>query len=388
MNPRKLKIKTALQVLLIIILLLAFTGCTNASITTDSNSGSIGKTSDLQVHFIDVGQGDCTLITSDGKAMLIDAGNNDKGTLVQSYLQNQGISTLDVVICTHGDSDHSGGIDVILTKFDCKTVIMPDTDKVMSNTKTFRDVLSAMKSKGYKNTPPVVGDTFPLGNATVTIVAPNSYEYGDNPNDYSVGILVQNGDNRFLFTGDAEEAAEADILNNGIDISADVFKVAHHGANTANTDEFLEAISPAYAVISCGEGNSYGHPRAEVLNKLRSGDTKVFRTDEQGTIVATSDGTDITWNCSPSDTWQAGEPTGNSSDNKTETEDAYNAGTSNNSDIDNSIDIKELKVYVTDSGSKYHLAGCSYLSESSNELSLEEAKKEGYMPCSKCNPPE
>ena len=89
------------------------------------------EASDLQVHFIDVGQGDCTLITSDGEAMLIDAGNNDKGTLVQSYLQKQGISTLDVVICTHGDSDHSGGIDVVLTKFDCKKVIMPDTDKVV-----------------------------------------------------------------------------------------------------------------------------------------------------------------------------------------------------------------------------------------------------------------
>ena len=383
MNSRKQKIKKSFYVLTIIILLLTFTGCSNTTITTDSNSSPRGVTSDLQVHFIDVGQGDCTLITSDGKAMLIDAGNNDKGTLVQSYLQKQDISTLDVVICTHGDSDHSGGIDVILTKFDCKTVIMPDTDKVMSDTKTFRDVLSAMKSKSYKNTLPVVGDTFPLGNATVTIIAPNSYDYGDNPNDYSVGILVQNGDNRFLFTGDAEEAAEADILNNGIDISADVFKVAHHGANTANTDAFLEAINPTYAVISCGEGNTYGHPRAEVLNNLRAAATKVFRTDEQGTIVATSDGTDITWNCSPSDSWKAGEPTGNSTGNKAETESGSNSSTANNS-----LDIEEFKVYVTDSGSKYHLAGCTYLSESSNELLLKEAKKEGYTPCSKCNPPD
>lgn len=383
MNSRKLKIKKSLQVLTIIILLLAFTGCSSTTITTDSNSSSNMDASDLQVHFIDVGQGDCTLIISDGKAMLIDAGNNDKGTLVQAYLQKQGIFTLDVVICTHGDSDHSGGIDVVLTKFDCKTVIMPDTDKVMSDTKTFRDVLSAMKSKGYKNTLPVVGDTFQLGKASVTIISPNSYDYGDNSNNYSVGILVQNGDNRFLFTGDAEEAAEADILTNGIDISADVFKVAHHGANTANTDEFLEAINPTYAVISCGEDNTYGHPRAEVLNKLRAADTKVFRTDEQGTIVATSDGTDIIWNCSPSDSWKAGEPTGNSSGNKAETESGNNSSTANGS-----LDIEEFKVYVTDSGSKYHLADCTYLSKSSKELSLKEAKKEGFTPCSKCNPPD
>lgn len=382
MNTRKQKITKSLPIFITLLLLLAFHGCTSAPVNTSNNNSSAGKASDLQVHFIDVGQGDCTLIISDGKAMLIDAGNNDKGTLVQSYLQQQGISTLDIVICTHGDSDHSGGIDVILTKFDCKTIIMPDTKKVMSDTKTFRDVLSAMKSKGYKNTLPVVGDTFELGNATITIIAPNSYDYGDNPNDYSVGVLVQNGDNRFVFTGDAEEAAEADILNNGIDISADVFKVAHHGANTANTDEFLDAINPTYAVISCGEGNSYGHPRAGVLNKLRAADVKVFRTDEQGTIVATSNGIDITWNSSPSDTWQAGEPTGKSSGTKGETDDINSLITYNSSDID------KLKVYVTDSGSKYHLAGCSYLSESSNELSLDKAKKEGYTPCSKCNPPE
>lgn len=292
MKKNKIKIFRLLPLLLTLLLAI------NTFIYgNNSTSTSKDELSEMQVHFIDVGQGDCTLITSGGEAMLIDAGNNDKGTLVQSYLQKQGISTLDIVICTHGDSDHSGGMDVILYKFDCKTVIMPDTSKVMNDTATFRDVLSTMKAKNYKNTVPVVGDEYKLGSARVTIIAPNSYEYGDNKNNYSVGVLVQNGENRFIFTGDAEAEAEADILHNNSNITADVYKVAHHGSRTSTTKGLLDAINPVYAVISCGEDNPYGHPHPETMRRLRKSRIKVFRTDEQGTIIATSDGKNITWNC-------------------------------------------------------------------------------------------
>ena len=140
-------------------------------------------------------------------------------------------------------------------------------------------------------------------------MAPNG-EYGDNANDYSVGILLEHGENRFLLTGDAEEDSEADMLDNGIDLSADVLKAAHHGSRTANTEAFLERVNPEYVVISCGEGNSYGHPHAEVLNRIREMGIKVFRTDEEGTVVATSDGAGITFNVPPSESWQAGEPKG------------------------------------------------------------------------------
>ncbi len=258
---------------------------------------------ELKVHFIDVGQGDATLITCDGQSMLIDAGNNSKGTQVQNYLQSQGIDTLDYVVGTHPDADHIGGLDVILYKFDCGTVILPP---VANDTKTYDDVVATMKNKSYSATAPTVGDTYTLGSATFTIVAPVG-SYGSNLNDWSVAILLQNGSNRFLFTGDAGEASEADMLASGVDLSADVYKVAHHGSNTATTDAFLASVNPSYGVISVGEGNSYGHPNAAVLNKLRAAGVSVFRTDEQGTIVATSDGTHITWNCTPSETWKAGE---------------------------------------------------------------------------------
>ena len=311
---------------------------------------------ELEVHFLDVGQGDATLIACDGHYMLIDAGNNDKGTLVQSYLEQQGVETLDYVIGTHPDADHIGGLDVILYKFDCGTVILPEVE---NDTRTYEDVIRVLEEKDYPVTDPVVGDTYTLGGASFTIIAPNG-DYGDDLNDWSVGILLQNGENRFLFTGDAGEQAEQDILANGIDISADVYKASHHGSNTASSEAFIQAVSPEYAVISVGEGNQYGHPHAEVLNRFREAGIEVFRTDEQGTIVAASDGTDITWNTASSGSWQAGEAQGGG----------------------------EVTVHITKTGETYHAAGCSYRSRSDIGITLSEAKERGLTPCSRCNPPQ
>ena len=262
--------------------------------------------STLEVHFLDVGQGDATLIRCGEAAMLIDAGNNSWGDDVRDYLEYQGIGDLDYVIGTHPDADHIGGLDVVMEAFDCGTVIMPDYEK---DTQTYTDVTDVMEERGYELTLPQVGTVYELGEAAFTIVAPNG-EYGDNANDYSVGILLEHGENRFLCTGDALEGAENDMLGSGIDLSADVFKAAHHGSSTANTEAFLEQVNPEYVVISSGEGNSYGHPHAEVLNRLREMGIKVFRTDEEGTITATSDGSSITFNVPPSESWKAGEPAG------------------------------------------------------------------------------
>lgn len=259
----------------------------------------------LEVHFLDVGQGDATLIRQGEHAMLIDGGDNSKGTAVQAYLQSQGVEHLEYVIGTHPDADHVGGLDVVLYKFSWDQVILPDAEK---DTRTYQDVLKVIKDKNQPITRPAVGDTYNLGMAEFTVIAPVEEDYGDSWNDYSVGIRLSFGENHFVFTGDAEEAAEEDMLQSGMDLSADVLKIAHHGSDTANTPEFMGEVQPEFAVISCGEGNRYGHPRAEVLNDLRSMGIKVFRTDEQGTVVAVSDGSAITWNCSPSESWKAGEP--------------------------------------------------------------------------------
>ena len=282
------------------------TGNAAAESVSAAASGVFRDGSTLEVHYLDVGQGDATLIVCGDSAMLIDAGNNSWGDDVRDYLEYQGVEDLDYVIGTHPDADHIGGLDVVMEAFDCGTVMMPDYEK---ETQTYEEVMDVMDQKGLELTLPRVGAVYELGEAAFTIVAPCG-EYGDNANDYSVGILLEHGENRFLFTGDAEEDAEADMLNNGIDLSADVFKAAHHGSRTANTEAFLERVDPDYVVISCGEGNSYGHPHAEVLNRLRKMGIQVFRTDEEGTITAVSDGSTITFNVPPSETWKAGEPAG------------------------------------------------------------------------------
>ena len=324
----------------------------------------------LEVHYIDVGQGDATLIKCGSHAMLIDGGNNNKGTTVQLYLKKQGVESLDYVIGTHPDADHIGGLDVIVYKYNCDTVIMPDYEK---DTKTYQELVDVIHDKNMKITYPVVGEQYALGEAKFTIIAPNSNSYGGNANDYSVAILLEYGKNRFLFTGDAEETSEAEMLTNGIDISADVYKVAHHGSRSASTQEFLNAVHPKYAVISCGEGNSYGHPHAEVLNRLRSMGVEVFRTDEQGSIIASSDGENINWNCSATDSWQSGEQT--------------------ESDRENADNVTEQTTYVLNTNTKkFHRETCGSVSQIKEEnfqkvqMSREELEQSGYSPCKNCNP--
>ena len=312
-SPMK-KIKTWMFGVASFVLMTVTVGCVPTSESSDIQVAEIESedisseepteaVADMEVHFIDVGQGDATLVKADGKYMLIDAGDNSKGTVVQNYLKKQGVKKLEYLILTHTDADHIGGADVIITKFDIDTLFIGDFKK---DNKTYEELINAIDYKNLKYSTPAVGNEYMLGNALFTIVAPNT-TYND-PNNSSIALLLKNGEDTFLFTGDCEEEAETDILTNGIDIDCDVYKVGHHGSKNASSKNFLKAITPAYGVISCEENNSYGHPHAEALNNLRSMKVQIFRTDEQGSIIAYSNGTEITWNCTPSDTWKAGEP--------------------------------------------------------------------------------
>lgn len=266
----------------------------NAGIT--GHTGNPELEAGLQVHFLDVGQADATLILCGSHAMLIDAGGDDVGTAVQLYLQKQGVDSLDYMIGTHPDWDHIGGMDVIVTKFDCGTVMMPDYPR---QTAAYRNVTDAMEYRHYRNTLPKSGDTYPLGEASFTIIAPNHYDYGEVVNNYSIGLKLTYGETSFVFTGDAHQEAEKDILANGIDLNGDVLKAGHHGSSTSTTDDLVRAVSPAYSVISCGAENEYGLPHQETLNTLQNHNVFMFRTDLQGTIVAYSDGHSISWSCEP-----------------------------------------------------------------------------------------
>lgn len=257
---------------------------------------------EMQVHFIDVGQGDATLIICDNEAMLIDSGDDSKGTLVWNYLRKQGVDRLKYLVLTHTDADHIGGADVIITKLDVETVFMGDFPK---ENKIYQGLIDTMNDHLLTWSTPKVGSVYEFGGARFTIVAPNR-DYS-TPNNTSLGLLIQNGNDRFLFTGDAEEESEEDILLNGIDIRCDVFKAGHHGSRTSNTEAFVHAAEPEYVVISCEEGNSYGHPHAGPMNTFRRMGVKIYRTDEQGSVVATSTGNGIKWNCAPTDSWLVGE---------------------------------------------------------------------------------
>ncbi len=387
---------------LILPFLLVFSLCGGMQAEAKAASGSLDGADSLEVHFIDVGQGDAALVKCGDAAMLIDAGENDKGTLVQNYIRKQGVKSLDYLIVTHPHSDHCGGADVIVTKYDIDTIIMPN---YAADTASYRDVIQALDGKNYRVTEPVAGDVYKLGDAEFTIVAPNSGDYGDNVNNYSVGILLEHGGNKFLFTGDAEEEAEEDIAANGIDISADVLKIGHHGSRTSSSKEFMDAVSPEYAVISCGEDNEYGHPHAATLNTLRSMGVKVFRTDEQGSLIAVSDGKKITWNAAPSDTWKAGEPTGSGAVSSGTGKNAANTG--NDKAADKSAgteqstaaaeevkqpapqDTQGLTYVLNVKTKKFHIPSCSYLPTSNRKdstQSREEIVSQGYEPCKKCNP--
>jgi competence protein ComEC len=288
-----------LSLLIVFLFVFVLSGCTSDIQSTSTNipneKEKVVVSGKLKVHFIDVGQADSILIEQDSKYMLIDAGNNADGKLVKNYLIEQGVKTLEYVIGTHPHEDHIGGLDYVINDFNINKIYLP---KATSTTKTFQDVVVAIKNKGMKASIPKPGETFNLGLAKCTILAPNSSEYS-SLNNNSVVIKLEFGSNSFLFTGDAEDISEKEILAKGFNVKADLLKVGHHGSRTSTTNEFLSKVNPKYAVISCAAENDYGHPHKETISKLKSKNIPIYRTDELGTIIATSDGKTITFNKKP-----------------------------------------------------------------------------------------
>lgn len=244
----------------------------------------------ISVHFIDVGQGDCVYITGNGENMLIDCGESSQADKVIGYLEKQGVDRLDCVVATHPHSDHMGGMSKIVSEFDIGEFIIPHlADNDIPTTMYFNRFLDAVEEKQVKLTEAKVGRKKEICGGEWEIIAPNSGDYS-NANNYSVGLFLRHGENSFIFTGDAETSAEKEMLSAGRVSHADVYKVAHHGSDTSTSDDFLSAVSPDIAVISCGADNSYGHPCDSTLEKLKKFTNRIYRTDLSGTIIITSDG--------------------------------------------------------------------------------------------------
>lgn len=250
-------------------------------------------TGELKVSFIDVGQGDSIFISlPNGKNLLIDAGEASASKTVIQTIKDNKTKQIDYLIATHPHSDHIGGIAAVLKEFDVKSVWLPEAT---NTTQIFENLLDAIEEEKLSIDIVSAGTTlFDFGNLKAVFIAPRGDGYKDL-NNYSAVLMLTYGDRRFLFMGDAEDVSEKEILASKCDVAADVLKVGHHGSSSSSTKAFISAVSPKYAVISCGKDNSYGHPTKQTLTTLVNSKIEVLRTDEKGTIVFTTDGKSISY---------------------------------------------------------------------------------------------
>ena len=252
----------------------------------DGAAGQENGTEALEVTFFDVGQGDAALLVCGGHAAMIDGGGRSTSSFIVASLKEMGITSLDCLILSHFDEDHIAGAIGVLYTAEVGCVVEAGYE---ADTEICRSLKRAEESAGVPVRTAVCGETFPLGGAAIRIVAPASYDH-ETENDNSVCLMVEYGEDRILFMGDAESAEEEELLNRGEPLGAQILKVGHHGSGSSSGEAFLAAVDPEYAVISCGRDNPYGHPSAQVLERLEKRGTAVFRTDEAQTVRFRSEG--------------------------------------------------------------------------------------------------
>ncbi len=329
---------------------------------------------ELTVRFLDVGQADAALIECDGHYMLIDGGNKEDSSLVYTVLKESGVERLDLLVGTHAHEDHVGGLAGALNCAAAERILCPVTEY---DSEAFADFKKYAEQNGPGITVPSVGDRYPLGSAEVTVLGLNA---GESVNDTSIVLKIQHGEVSFLFTGDAEREAEQVLLASGADLSATVLKVGHHGSDSSTTYPFLREVMPQYAVLSVGEGNTYGHPTEDTLSRLRDADVKVYRTDLQGEIRCTSDGREVVFEAERNgaiDTLV--NPTPAPAPTPTTTPEP-------------AAEAAELEYVLNTNTKKFHEPDCksvNKMKESNKQYytgTREEIIGMGYTPCGNCNP--
>lgn len=354
-------------IILILLFLLSFLGgCSTGSSTVKEqnvlsldNQKNDSKSGQLEICFIDCGQGDAILIkTPAGEYMLVDGGNSEEGDNISKFLRNQGVKQLAVIVGTHPHSDHIGGLAKIIDSFPVEKVYLP---RVTHNTSAFETLLNAIKSKNLKINTARQGVEIPLEGIGANFIAPVGEKYEDL-NNYSAVIRIDYGDNSFILTGDAEEFSEKEMLASEEKLKADVLKVGHHGSASSTCPGFFKAVAPQYAVIMCGVDNDYGHPHREILAALEASGVKVYRTDLHGTIIMKSDGHDIN----------------------------IETTASNNNTSKPTPEQKQESIYIGNKNSlKLHCSDCKSLPYEKNRVyfkNRDEAIDKGYLPCSQCQP--
>ena len=328
---------------------------------------------ELSITYLDVGQGNAVVIRQGNQTMLIDGGPRESSSFVVSYLKQQGIQKLDYVLISHFDEDHLAGAIGALYNFPVGTLITADYETDSSIYDSYKE---AVEEKGYEPVHPSLGDTFSLGDGSFRIISPVSYGHEDENQD-SVGIILEMGSDRFFIGGDIGLEGEKEILEAGVDIQADVMLMNHHGSHVSR--EFFQAVNPSWVVISCGEGNSYGHPRQDTVELIQESQVPLFRTDRQGTITAVSQGQGITFDQDPCNDYTPGDRTQEKEDTLEETRTALS--NSNREDCDYILNIHTKKIHLPDCSSVKSMDEDNMAFYKGDEDSL---LSQGYTPCGNC----
>ena len=374
-----MKRKNKLISLFLSLFLLLFTLAPQAALTVTAETNG-----EMAVHFLDVGQGNAILVQSGGQNLLYDGGDQNHADEVVSYLQQQNVQTIDYMISSHYDEDHLGGLIPCLNTFEVSNVLGSD---YVHTSNLFNTFMNTATANAIIVQYPSVGDTFDFGTGSFTVLAPSGIS--QNSNDNSLVIKLENGSNSFIFTGDAEETSEQDMISTGMNLDCDVLSIGHHGSASSTTWDFLEATSPSYAVISCGVNNQYNHPSAETMGRLSDMEIPVFRTDKQGTIIAVSDGTTINWSQNPCNAYSSGDSSANSSVDLSSDGISYHEETTvseQNSVQEDSSAATGAMVWIPATGEKYHsIPNCGRMNpDTARQVTQSEAEAMGYGPCSKC----
>jgi len=350
-----------LFILILLITALTLTACTDFIATipssryTDTQESIVSSDDTVQFHFIDVGQGDCILIKNGDRNILVDSGTEESSSTVYRYLSSLGIKYLDYFIGTHPHDDHMGGVHNIINSIDVGCIFLNhDT----SNSYSYEKFVDIVLEREIQTRFPNMDAFYELGGLKIKFLSPREYYEDENHN--SLVFTVAYKDVTALFMGDAEKPVETDLIKSGANIKADILKVGHHGSRNASSLDFLKEVNPSVSVIQCGKDNSYGHPHKETVERLKSIGCETLRTDEEGTIVLSTDGTDI----------------------KRVSGESYNIDKNNNEEVTIS--------YIGNAKSKvYHTLSCPNLPSEKNRIDFatkENAINSGYKPCGNCNP--
>lgn len=343
----------------------------------------------FEVHFIDVGQADAALVLCDGQAMLIDGGNASDSSLIYSYLKKLSVDHLDYMVCTHAHEDHLGGLAGALNYAKVDTALCPVTEY---DSRAFESFVKYLDKQDVSITVPTAGDSFSLGSAEVQVLGPLTVEE-DEPNNTSIVLRISYGETSFLFTGDAEREEEQELLDAGYDLQSTVLKVGHHGSDSSTSYPFLREVMPAYAVISVGEDNSYGHPAEDTLSRLRDADVKVYRTDMQGDIICTSDGKEVAFTVGhneDADTLSGIGP--NSTQQKSEPVNTQEPENTPEPTPEPEPEPVGTTYILNTNTHKFHYPSCSSVKQmkESNKYAFTGTRDEviamGYDPCKRCSP--